>query len=154
MRFVFHSPEILFIWILSHKPNFENDLKFIINFENWPFSNGIYQQRTLQVWHIPVFCQRWLCCFQSHSICNICNIVISIKFMNTIVITKHLLRMIPFKGPLKTYNHWHAGQPNIGTPGDNCVAYSHDTQDWSTFPCNSTKLGWVCEFGMYTKYML
>lgn len=72
--------------------------------------------------------------------------------MNTIVITKHLLRMIPFKGPLKTYKHWHAGQPNIGTPGDNCVAYSHDTQDWSTFPCNSTKLGWVCEFGMYAKY--
>lgn len=74
--------------------------------------------------------------------------------MNTIVITKHLLRMIPFKGPLKTYKHWHTGQPSIGTPGDNCVAYSHDTQDWSTFPCNSTKLGWVCEFGMYTKYKL
>nr|XP_011427961.2 mucin-2 [Crassostrea gigas] len=49
-------------------------------------------------------------------------------------------------GPLKTYKHWHTGQPKMGTPGDNCVAYSHDTQDWSTFPCNSTKLGWVCEF--------
>lgn len=61
------------------------------------------------------------------------------------------IRLIPFKGPLKTYKHWHTGQPKMGTPGDNCVAYSHDTQDWSTFPCNTTKLGWVCEFGRYTK---
>ncbi|XP_061196468.1 mucin-2-like [Saccostrea echinata] len=50
--------------------------------------------------------------------------------------------------PLKTtsYKHWHAGQPILDTPGNNCAAYSHDNQDWWIFPCNSTNLGWVCEF--------
>ncbi|XP_048734587.1 salivary glue protein Sgs-3-like [Ostrea edulis] len=49
-------------------------------------------------------------------------------------------------GPLKTYKHWHTGQPASGFPGNTCAAYNHDSLDWWTFPCNSTKLGWVCEF--------